>query len=396
MNRRDFLKQTVVASGALMMPSFLQASAIDQKFKTNKRLVLIQLSGGNDGLNTIVPFRNDTYYKFRPNIALNKTETLGLNDDLRWHSSLKNLKSLYDDGSVAVVHNVGYPNPNRSHSRATAIWQTASDANEYFQSGWVGRYLDYHKSNVHDAIAVDDSLSLLMKGEAINGLAIKDARLFYKNTQEPYFKKIMQQQKAIHLSEHNLGYLYKTMVSAESTASYVYEKYRTYNNSSVSYPSNAFGKQLKTTATFINSGLETKIYYVTLGGFDTHAKQTNKQARLLKIYDEGIAAFVKDLKAQGNFDDTLIMTFSEFGRRVQQNAAHGTDHGSANQLFFIGNQLKKPGMYNERPNLNRLDTNGDLKFSIDFRSAYAAVLKDWLNTSPEGILKGSFAPLDLL
>lgn len=211
----------------------------------------------------------------------------------------------------------------------------------------------------------------------------------------PFFNKVLENQTAAHLSEHNLGYLYKTMVSAQSSAKYIYETSKT-SKSTKSYPKNPFAKQLKTTAEFINSGLETKVYYVSMGGFDTHAGQSNRQSRLLKTYAEAIDVFVNDLEASNSFKDTLIVTFSEFGRRVQQNAAAGTDHGAASNLFIIGKQLKKPGFYNASPDLSNLDSNGDLKYSIDFRSVYATLLEHWLDANHSNILGQSFKTLNFI
>ncbi|AXG70109.1 hypothetical protein KORDIASMS9_02338 [Kordia sp. SMS9] len=396
MNRRNFLKQASLASTALFLPKFVSGfNLIDSAIATGKKLVIIQLSGGNDGLNTVVPFRNDIYYKKRPSLAQQKSKLIGITDEIGFHESLIAHSNLYNNGELCVINNVGYPNPNRSHFRSTDIWHTASDANEYLQSGWVGRYLDVTKSKSLDAIEVDDTLSLLLKGEATDGIATKDPKLFYRTTQGPYFKKVVQHHDDAHLSEHNLGYLYKTMVTASSSAKYVYETSKTFTTKT-SYPKNKFSNQLKQVAQFINSGLQTKVYYTSLGGFDTHANQENKQKRLLKVYDEAMAAFIKDLKEQDSFQDTLILTFSEFGRRVQQNAANGTDHGTANQVFLIGKQLKKQGFYNPMADLSNLDNNGDLKYDIDFRQIYASVLSNWLDVDAKKVLGKPFFGLDIV
>lgn len=396
MNRRDFIKQASLASTAMFLPKFVSGfNLIDSAVATGKKLVIIQLSGGNDGLNTVVPFRNDIYFEKRPSLAQQKSSLIGITDDIGFHESLVAHSNLYHDGELCVVNNVGYPNPNRSHFRATDIWHTASDANEYLQSGWVGRYLDATKSKSLDAIEVDDTLSLLMKGEQTDGIATKNPKLFFRTTQAPYFKKVVQHHDDAHLSEHNLGYLYKTMVTASNSAKYLYETSKTYA-SKIEYPNNEFAKQLKQVAQFINSGLQTKVYYTSLGGFDTHANQVNKQKRLLNVYDEAIAAFIKDLKQQDSFKDTLIMTFSEFGRRVQQNAANGTDHGTANQVFLIGKQLKKAGFYNAMPNLSNLDENGDLKFDVDFRKIYASILNNWLDVDATKVMRSSFSDMKIV
>lgn len=185
------------------------------------------------------------------------------------------------------------------------------------------------------------------------------------------------------------------MIEAQSSAKYIFETSKTVS-ANKEYPNNKFGKQLKTTAQFINSGLQTKVFYTSLGGFDTHVNQLNTQKRLLKVYAEGIETFVEDLKANNTFKETLILTFSEFGRRVKQNANTGTDHGTANNVFIIGKALKKQGVYNKSASLSDLDDNGDLKFEIDFRTIYATVLNKWLEVNDKTVLNKSFQQLDFI
>lgn len=396
MKRRDFLKQSTLASSLFFIPGFLKA--FENSHPNNfgyKRLVMIQLAGGNDGLNTIVPFTNDDYYRNRPKIALQKNDLIPITDSLGFHSSLLPLKKLHDQGNLTVINNVGYPNPDRSHFRSTDIWQTASNSNQYWQTGWVGRYLDAYGSNAYNAIEIDDSLSLLMKGENINGIATQNPTNLFKLSQDPYFKNVLNHYNDEHLSEHNLGYLYKTMIDAKSSSKYIFEKNKIASNNA-DYPSNQFANQLKTTAKLINSGLETRVFFSSLGGFDTHANQLNSQKRLLDIYATSIEAFVNDLKKQGTFNDTLIVTFSEFGRRVKENAGNGTDHGAASNVFIIGNQLKKQGFYNELASLSDLDSNGDLKYTVDFRTIYASILQNWLAVNDEQILQQKFNTLDFI
>ncbi|AJR03723.1 DUF1501 domain-containing protein [Siansivirga zeaxanthinifaciens] len=396
MKRRDFIQQSVLSSSLFFVPSFVKAfENVTRNSLGYKKLVIIQLAGGNDGLNTIVPYKNDIYYKNRPGIALSKQDIIKASDELGFHTNLAPLKHLFDAGHLSVINNVGYPNPNRSHFRSTDIWQTASDYNQYLNTGWLGRYLDTYEKNSFGGIELDDSLSLVLKGNKINGIATKNPSVLYQNMKTPYFDKILKSQTDAHLSEHNLGYLYKTMIEAKSSANYIYETSRTFK-SKLDYPDNPFGSQLKTTAEFINSGLQTKVFYVSMGGFDTHAGQANKQGRLLELYANAIDTFVKDLKQNNTFKDTLILTFSEFGRRVKQNAANGTDHGAANNVFIIGENINKPGFYNNSPNLADLDENGDIKYQIDFRSIYATILDKWLDVNDTKILNKSFTKLDFL
>lgn len=398
MKRRNFIKRTSLATGGMLfIPTFLKAFETNNiNFSSYKKLVIIQLKGGNDGLNTIIPYRNDFYYKHRRNISIPTNETIKLNNEVGFHPSLRPLKSLLDKGYLSIINNVGYPNPNRSHFRSSDIWQSASNSNEVLQTGWIGRFLDETKSKPYKAIEVDQSLSLMLKGELHNGLAITNPKLFYNLIKHPFFDSASNNYTTdIHLSEHNLGYLYNTMIDAKSSAKYIYEKTKI-TSTSTEYPKNNFAKQLKTISEFISSGLDTQVYYAGLRGFDTHADQKNRQASLLKVYAESMEAFVNDLKQNNAFDDTLILTFSEFGRRVEQNGAKGTDHGAANNLFVIGKNLKKVGLYNALPDLKNLDSNGDIKYSVDFREIYATILNKWLNVDDSKILNKNFSKLNFI
>jgi len=362
-----------------------------------KNLVIIQLSGGNDGLNTIVPFGNDIYYQKRNTIAISQADIIKLNEMQGLNPSLSALKEIYDQGWMSIINSVGYPNPDRSHFRSMDIWQTASASDQFLTTGWIGRYLD---SNCQDckhpytAIEVDDTLSLAMKGAKMKGIAVRDANKLYQTTREPFFKDLVHDHDNGNLSEDNLGYLYKTMIETYSSADYIQNTSKTYSVSA-EYPNTELGNQLKTVSKFINSGLQTRVYYISLSGFDTHVRQQEQQARQLKIYGDAVAAFVKDLKQTGKLDDTLVMTFSEFGRRVEQNASNGTDHGTANNILIYGGKLKKAGIYNSAPDLSQLD-NGDLKYQIDFRDVYATLLDKWLNVSNSMVLTKSFAGLSFI
>lgn len=399
MKRRDFLKNSAfTAAGAFMVPAFMkpfEALALDE-LSLYKNLVVVQLSGGNDGLNTIVPFGNDIYYQKRNGIAIKPDQIIKLDDMQGLNPSLSALKEIYDQGWMTIINDVGYPNPDRSHFRSMDIWQTASDANQFLSTGWIGRYLDSNCQTCqfpYTAIEVDDTLSLALKGSSKKGIALKDPAALYRNTNEPFFKSILKNDKE-HLDEDNLGYLYKTMIETSSSASYIQNTSKIYQ-SKAEYPNNGFANQLKTVSKFISSGLKTRVYYVSLSGFDTHVNQNQQQGRLLQQYAEGMNAFLKDLKANNRLDDTLVITFSEFGRRVEQNASNGTDHGTANNLFVFGGKLKKQGIYNAAPNLTELD-NGDLKYKIDFRQVYGTILDKWLNVNNAEILNRHFNTMDFI
>ena len=272
MNRRKFLKDSALASSLFFVPSFVKAfESVATEKLGYKRLVIIQLAGGNDGLNTIIPHNNDIYFNARPRLAITK-DIIKLNDKLGFHPSLAPLRPLFDNGELSIINNVGYPNPIRSHFRSMDIWQTASGSDEYLQSGWLGRYLDENGKNPYNAIEMDEQLSLAMKGERFNGIATNDYKVLYNTSKDPYFKNVLNHYNDAHLNEHNLGYLYQTMIEAKSSAKYIYEKTKV-KLSQQEYPQNKFAKQLKNVAQFINSDLETKVFYSSLGGFDTHANQ---------------------------------------------------------------------------------------------------------------------------
>lgn len=403
-SRRAFIKKSAFATvGGMMIPNFLKAfemQNLGQSQTTDKILVVIQLSGGNDGLNTVVPYRNDIYYKSRPSIAIPSEKVLKLNDEVGLNPAMESLRALYDDGLVSVINNVGYPNPDRSHFRSMDIWQTASESTEYLNTGWIGRYLDANCAGncvPYQALEIDDTLSLSMKGEKVKALSVQDPEKLYKQVSGNFINKVVQNSPVE--GHDNVAYLYKTLAETASSAEFLHTKRnaaqsKTYR-SNIQYPQGELGQRLKTISELIISGMPTNIYYVSISGFDTHFNQLNTQERLLKNYADSVSVFVNDLKKSNKFKDVAIMTFSEFGRRVKQNASGGTDHGTANNVFLIGENLKRPKVLNEAPNLTDLD-DGDLKFSVDFRQIYASLLQDWLKTSDNTILSKSFQSLNLL
>lgn len=395
--RRTFIKRSILGTaGTLLVPNFLKALESDTIPLNGKKVVIIQLSGGNDGLNTIIPYTNDLYYKFRPGLAIARDQVLKATGDLGFHPALAKLNALYDHGYLAVLNNVGYPNPDRSHFRSMDIWQTASDTDTYLTSGWIGRYLDSNCATCHaarEAIEVDDTLSLALKGESIKGIAMKNPEKLYKGVHNNLFHSIAQANTSLSAGESSLQYLYKTMAETVSSAEFIHDKAKVARTQS-SYPQNEFSNRLKTVAELISSGVDTHIYYVSMSGFDTHVNQVNQHERLLTTYAEGVHAFVTDL-GEEKMKDVLILTFSEFGRRVAQNASGGTDHGTANNVFLMSGSLKQKGFLNETPDLSSLD-QGDLIHKIDFRCIYATILNKWLEVPPEKILRGSFNTLNFI
>jgi len=397
MKRRNFLKNSALASTAALIPQFLKSSTLAgmaRASRSGKILIVIQLSGGNDGLNTIIPFQNDIYYQKRNSLAIKQNDVLRASDELGFNPSMTAFKSLYDEGLVSIVNSVGYPNPDRSHFRSMDIWQTGSSAKEHWTTGWLGRYLDNACSGCHEphaALELSDQVSLSLKGIENTGFAMSKPGRLKKAANHPFLKSLAQED---HHPEENVAYLYITLINTQESADYLFQKSKTHKVKN-KFPDTSFGKDLKQIAELVTADSNTQIYYVTLGGFDTHARQRGTQSRLLKQYSEGVKALTEALKSNGLLKDTLIMTFSEFGRRVGQNASGGTDHGTANNLFLIGGDLKKPGFFNEAPDLTDLD-NGDLKYKIDFRQVYASVLDNWLQADSRAVLKERFSGLGLV
>ncbi len=399
--RREFLRSASLATAALWVPRFLQAHARPGALTPNgKVLVVIQFSGGNDGLNTVIPTRNDIYYRERPRLGIAREEALRLTDEAGLHPALATFKNLYDAGDLAVLHNVGYPNPDRSHFRSMDIWHTASPANEYWSTGWLGRYLDAQCPPTPalgglachaPVLEIDDTLSLALKGEHRKGLALQEPKQLYNTARSPYFTDYVAAQGDHESDDSPVGYLYKTMAETLSSAEYLFEKSRA-KASTGNYPATELGKHLKTIASLILGEADTSVYYVSLGSFDTHINQAAQQKRLFTELNDALAAFAADLKAQGRWNDVLVATFSEFGRRVAQNASGGTDHGTANQMFFLGGQLRQKGLLNALPDLTDLD-QGDLKFNVDFRQVYATLLGRWLEADASAVIGGHFDPL---
>jgi uncharacterized protein (DUF1501 family) len=393
--RKEFLQVSSLATASFMLPKFLKAFEKPMMVPAgNKVVVVIQFSGGNDGLNTVIPVRNDIYYKERPKLGIAKDKALIVTDEVGLNPALEAFKGLYDDGSLSILNSVGYPNPDRSHFRSMDIWHSASASNEFVNTGWVGRYLDAQCKGCDkptQAMELDDVLSLALKGEENKGLAFKDPAKLYNTSNGKYFKDINANHQQ---GEETIDYLYKTMSETISSADYIFQQSKTHPTKE-SYPATNLGKDLKTIASLIFSDINTKVYYVSLGSFDTHVNQEGQQKRLFTELNDAVKAFTNDLKKNNRFDDVLMMTFSEFGRRVTQNASGGTDHGTANNMFFISGGLKQKGVLNAMPDLADLN-EGDLKHKVDFKNVYATVLNKWLVADDRMILGNKFDYLNFI
>ena len=397
MERRQFLMRSSLATmGGLLIPDFVKAyetHALANACPVGRRLVVVQLAGGNDGLNTIVPYRNDIYYRERPKLAIEASQVLPLNDDYGLHPALEPLRKWHDAGQFGVLNAVGYPNPDRSHFRSMDIWQTASRSDQYLNSGWLGRYLDATCNGTgqpHRVLELDDQLSLALKGDRLKGMAVTNPEELYRQTRQPFYRQLAETNRAEYQA---VNYLYKTLAETVSSAGYLHQKTNP-KSTGVSYPATVLGSRFRTMAQLMQAGVETSVFYVSHGSFDTHVNQQPRQAQLLRQYAEALDAFLQDLKHQQLLSQTLVMTFSEFGRRVRHNASNGTDHGTAGCVLLAGGNVRPAAALSALPDLATLD-NGDLRFHTDFRQLYATLLEDWLQVPAAPVLGHGFAPLKL-
>jgi len=395
-----FLDQTVMALSDPFDSKLTQQTT----GKDGKILVVVQLSGGNDGLSMVIPYGDDVYYQARARISHPAKDILKINDYLGLHPNLTGLKNLYDNGDLAIVQGVGYPNPNRSHFRSMDIWQSAEPERQQPSTGWIGRYFDNTcpGCDPHVGVAIGDALPLAMQGEKVLPLSFERPDSYrYNGRDKADYVKLNQadlQGSAILppknvTARNQLDFLHRTAMDAQLSSEEILRLTRNHS-SPAAYPANEFGNGLKTIAAMIAGGLPTRVYYVALGGFDTHVGQLARHDALMKQLSDGLSAFWQDLKQQKNQDRVLAMTFSEFGRRVQENASNGTDHGAAAPMFVMGTSIKQ-GIVSPHPSLTDLD-QGDLKYLVDFRSVYASMLQNWLNTPSKPILGDQYPLLPLV
>lgn len=401
-SRRSFITTCAGSSAAIALgaasPGFLQnlASAAEAAQGDNI-LVVLQLTGGNDGLNTIVPYMNEAYRKARPKLGIAADKVLKIDDDLGFHPSCGGLAKLLEAGKLAIVQGVGYPQPNRSHFESMDIWHTCARKGGPRQSGWLGRYLDSLPNAEAPGIHLgEDKQPLALVADKTRCPSISSPEKFkLQDGGTPEVKQAITQIAEEKREDRGelLSFL-QTSTTSALTSSERISKALDAPSRGVTYPDHALGKKFKTAAQLVAAEMPTRVYYFDLDGFDTHAQQPDAHAGLLNQFASSASAFMEDLAKMGQSKRVTIMAFSEFGRRVQENASDGTDHGAAGPMFLIGESVK-PGLIGELPSLTDLD-DGDLKFKIDFRQVYAAVLKDWLKTeSFEAHLGGKFEPVSV-
>ena len=371
MNRRNFLSLTgTFTGGMLVLPEFLHAFGSQNSLVIGEQcLIFIQLNGGNDGLNTFIPYENTLYYDLRSKIAINKDEVIGKNKGMAFHPALKDFAQMQQNGDLSVIQNVGYPEPVRSHFRSQEIWQTATDSNKYLNEGWLGRYLDL-QCNDHQPTAginLDSIDNLALKGVEPNAITVKDPNKFkIRNDKEENVK----------LSDNPQLDFVRKIANSVTEGSNDIQKALAKSTSEISYPKTGLSKNLEWIARLVKGNLNSKVYYTSLGGFDTHDNQLEIHKRKLTELNDAIFSFYTDLKKAQLLQNVTIVVFSEFGRRVKDNG-NGTDHGTAAPMFIIGGN-NKSNIIGNNPNLADLD-NGDLKHQIDFRSVYATLLKQKMN-----------------
>lgn len=404
-SRRKFI-QGGLAMGALGLmfdAEGLFASPVQAAGERKRQLVLIQLSGGNDGLNTVIPYGAGAYYDARPQIAIAQNDVLKLNDQLGLHPAMSGLQELYKRSNVAIIEGAGYPGANRSHFRSIEIWQTA-DPEKIGDTGWLGRYLDLayaQKQHVSlPAVNVDPMLPKSLFARKIVVPSVHNIYEFRFRT-DPHCRKDREKQLAafeeiyrdFDSKRPHAELLQKAGLEANHASEQLLKIVKAYKGN-VKYPAGKLGDGLKFISQMISGGVGAPVFTVSLDGFDTHANQKRAQANLLKQLSEGLLAFQTDLKEHGLDEDVLTLVFSEFGRRVGENSGKGTDHGTAEPLFIVGSQVKG-GIYGEAPSLTSLD-NGDLKYTVDFRTVYATILERWLAADSQEILGKHFEILPVV
>lgn len=439
--RRQFLSSgMVLASASLAVPMFLQKSAWAMArvqpgggsipgVPEDRILVVVQMGGGNDGLNTVCPVGFDEYYRYRPTIGIRREDALMLSrgGPVGLHPQLAPVKELYDEGLMTVVQGVGYPNPNRSHFSSMDIWHTGDMSGT--GDGWLGRYYDAQccgygagesgrapaaagggvasaggTGNVAlpPPIAIGRTAPLAMQGRLVQPVSFETADLFrwtgqdvHPSLVDPYTDLNRRGATDDMAAGSNVEFLTRTALDAQVSSDLI--RAAVSQRPLVDYPRSGLGQQMSMVASMIRAGMKTRVYYVDIGGFDTHAGQggaNGSHANLLGQWAQAVRAFYRDLKEQGNDGRVMTMSFSEFGRRVGQNASGGTDHGTAAPLYLFG-PMVKAGVHGDHPSMTDLD-DGDLKYRIDFRTVYAAVLKNWMGADPEMVLEGRYRPADVV
>lgn len=396
LHRRDLLRRSSLIALAPTVPGFLQRLARAAEEKGDDRiLVVVQLDGGNDGVNTVVPYRDEGYAKYREKLRLNAANLHKLNDDVALHPAMRAAADLVESGRLAIVQGVGYPNPNRSHDVSMAIWHTARfDRADHKSYGWIGRALD-------EAPPSDSAAAMLVGEGALPGalvgrrsIAASFSRLDELAIQNQGVRGgiAARQANASPANDGLADFVRRATLDAYTTADRV-SAAAGRERGKANYPNSELAQHLAIVARLIEADMPTRVYYAVQRGYDTHAVQQPTHGRLLRELSEALKAFLDDLAAAGLAERVVVLCFSEFGRRVAENASQGTDHGTAGPVLLAGPRVRA-GLHGTTPSLTDL-VDGDVKMSVDFRQVYAAILRDWLGIAPEAALGDNYEPLAL-
>jgi uncharacterized protein (DUF1501 family) len=401
-SRRDFLKKSVgLVSLSAVAPQLWVRDALAQgngPSAVGRVLVVLQLGGGNDGMNTVVPYAQGAYYDARPTIGIAPADVVDLDGSVGLHPAMGPLVPLWEAGNMGVVLGAGYPEPNRSHFRSMDIWQTAVPV-EVETTGWLGRYADLHLADEGELAAVNigGSLPKSFNADRVVVPSVASLEAYQLLTDAAYPGDRTNQVNAYLATNTRAGAkgdekaLATTAVSAYTGSSELQTAAGGYTPRAT-YPNTRLGRDMNFAAQIVAAGVGSRVVYVSTGGYDTHADQPNRQQSLLADMSASVAAFLADLDGQGLGDRVSILAFSEFGRRVEENGSNGTDHGTAGPMFLFGAGITG-GIYGEYPSLTSLDSNGDLVYTVDFRSVYADALERWLEVDSGEVLEGTFTPL---
>lgn len=397
-NRREFLS-TVLGSSAVLSftgtaPDVLLHTALaGEKSNSDRVLVVLQMSGGNDGLNTVIPHTHDVYRKNRKALRVGSSDVLGIDKQYGLHPELRGFAELLEAGRLGIVPAVGYPQPNRSHFESMDIWHTCLRKSANRRTGWLGKLLE-HGVKAPGALSGmhvgSEKQPLALAAQKIRVPSVSSLERFRLETNgNKKLGKVLEQALAAQQATNEndlLGFLSSSTRSAVAANKRI-QKVREAKAKDTGYPQSPLGRKLSTVARLIQADMPTRVYYVSLDGFDTHARQQNAHAALLRQVGDAVAAFNKDLQATGHSERTLLVSFSEFGRRVAENASEGTDHGTAGPMFVVGEKVR-PGFLAPHADLSKLQ-NGDLRFRTDFRGVYAALIEDWFGIKDSRKVLGS-------
>lgn len=370
MNRRSLLKSIAAGLTLPMCLTPLQKLMAAQGIANGRRLVLVELSGANDGLNTLVPINNDHYHRLRPSIGLNKNDVISIDDQIAFHAALKPLMRLWNKGEMAWVQGLGYPQPNRSHFASIALWETGGDGNRAGRNGWVTHDIEHRLGRT-----VGDAHGVSLKGD-LNLFASQSGRWMSLQSTSQIESGNMALPESGKRYNETLDRVSEKMQELHFTLASLSAKIRK-APALKQLPGGGLGVQFAQVLQLIHAGIDTPVYRVQLNGFDTHDSQLRRHAKLLRQLSDAINGFSRVLQSDGEWDNTLIMTYSEFGRRAAENLSGGTDHGTAAPHLITGGRIRG-GLYGTAPNLSKL-IDGDLAHSTDYRSLYDRVLGDWFD-----------------